>query len=484
VNRGIATHQEHLSLLLDEAASSDPAATALVFGDTAWSFDELRRRVRSAASALREHDADARTLVGVSMPNSPNLVAALLAVWELDAVAVDVNPALPGAERDAVLERAGVAAIVDEGSFANGSLTTVRRLERRAGPADAAAPPSDLACVNLTSGSTGSPKGVMLPHSNLLRNAELYVRCFGLTERDRTCLALPLFFGMNKIALLAHLMVGATVVLEPNFLVPDRALAAMEANACTGWCAVPASVHALLARADVARRPVPSMRYVRIGAGHLDVGVAYALRRPFPAAEVFLTYGLTEVGLVTVLSREELASRPRSCGRPVDGVQVELVDDSEVAVRCGHAALGYWRDPEETESVFRDGTVRTGDVGTTDADGYLHLTGRKKELIKSGGENISPAEVEAALARHPGVLECAVVGVPDDWLGEAIVAFVVPIGGRAPDEADLRRHAVRALPPIKRPQRYVIASELPRSETGKVKRAELVARGGDAGWLA
>jgi acyl-CoA synthetase (AMP-forming)/AMP-acid ligase II len=278
-----------------------------------------------------------------------------------------------------------------------------------------------VACVNLTSGTTGTAKGVLLPERNLQRNAELFAKYFGLRPDDRTCLVLPLYFGMNKIALLAHLRLGATVLLEPGFATPNTALFAMSREAATGLCAVPAACQALLARGDLQRHPQPHLRYLRIGAGRVPAALLDGLRRAFPAAEIFTTYGLTEVGLVTCLSADEHARRPDSVGRPIAEVALRIeghggAEPAEVVVRADHAALGYDGDSVATAQVFREDGIHTGDVGRLDEAGYLFLTGRLKDLIKSGGENVHPAEIEAVLLAHPAVADCAVVGVPDPWL--------------------------------------------------------------------
>ena len=454
------------------AAASSAGEVALVAGDEGVTFRDLDDRVGALARALRGCGLGSGDLVGVCMPNGVDLVATFLGVWSIGAVVVDLDPSTGEDAARSLAERSGAATLLTEGGFNRG----VPRDPPRFGGAVRTDDPS-LACINLTSGSTGVPKGVMLPHRNLVRNAELYVRHFGVTPADRTCLVLPLFFGMNKIALLAHLFTGGGVILERGFAVPNQALAAMEAHRATGLCAVPATVRALLARGDVESYPVRSLRYVRIGAGRMDGPAMEALRRTWPAGEVYLTYGLTEVGLVSVLTADEFDERPDSSGRVLPEVAVEVSDEGELVVRADHAAIGYWRDPAATADAFRPDGVHTGDLGRLDGDGYLYLTGREKELIKVAGENVHAAEVEEALRSHPGVSEAAVVGVPDPWLGEAVKAFVVPRPGHRLDLTDLRRHCNRFLPPAKRPKEFEVRSSLPRTPTGKVRRAALAVAG-------
>ena len=456
-------------------AAHDPDAVALVFQGEAISYGRLDRMADEAAAGLRAMGVRARGKVAVYGPNSPDLVACLLGIWRLGAVVVDLNPALLPAERDAILRGCGAAALVTFGPDGRPALQPL--------PAEATEPEdalADVACINLTSGSTGLPKGVMLPARNLLVNAALYRHHFGLRPEDRTCLFLPLFFGMNKIALLAHLGIGATVVLEAGFLTPNDGLAAMEAAGCTGLCAVPAPLQTLLTRGDLTAYPLRSLRYLRIGAGRVEPSLMARIERQWPQAEVYLTYGLTEVGLVTVHDRASYHARPDSVGRVIPEVEVSIApgeDGGEIVLRCAHAATGYYRNPGESAAVFRPDGLHTGDLGRLEGEGFLTLEGRSKELIKSGGENVLPREVEAVLLRHPAVSECAVVGVPDRWLGEAVRAFVVMQDGARFDVAELRRHCARHLAPLKRPTQIVSVASLPRTETGKVRKALLMEAG-------
>jgi acyl-CoA synthetase (AMP-forming)/AMP-acid ligase II len=459
-----------LRRILADARASGPERIALVHQGRRWTYAELEGLCDGTARALRERGVGAGARVGVLLPNSPELVAAYMAVWGLDATVVEASPSPGAALEQALFRRSGVVATVGPG----------REVRPVPSPDAGDSPPPDAeppACVNLTSGTTGAPKGVLLPPRNLLRNAELFAKYFGLRPEDRTGLVLPLYFGMNKIALLAHLRLGAMVVLEAGFVTPNTALSAMSREGATGLCAVPAACHALLARGDLRRYPLPRFRYLRIGAGVVTVALMEGLRRAFPAAEIFITYGLTEVGLVTCLSAEEHARRPDSVGRAIDEVELDVTAEGalpgEVVVRAAHAATGYWGDAAASAAVFQPDGIHTGDLGRLDEAGYLFLTGRAKELIKSGGENVHPAEIEAVLLAHPAVADCAVVGIPDPWLGEAPRAYVALRAGATSDGPALMRHCVQALPPIRRPWRIDILERIPRNAVGKVIRDEL-----------
>src|SRR5688572_976954 len=280
-----------LRQILADARAAGPQRPALVHDGRHWSYAEMESLADATGRALRERGVGAGSRVGVRLPNSPDLVAAYMAIWGLDAVVVEANPSLGPSEEAALFRRSGVAATVGIGQ--EGSPVAAFAGADGARPEDGEL----VACVNLTSGTMGAPKGVLLPPRNLLRNAELFAKYFGLRPEDRTCLVLPLYFGMNKIALLAHLRLGATVILEEGFATPNTALASMSRESATGLCAVPAACHALLARGDLERYPQPHVRYLRIGAGRVSAALMDGLRRAFPAAEIFTTYGLTEIGL-------------------------------------------------------------------------------------------------------------------------------------------------------------------------------------------
>jgi acyl-CoA synthetase (AMP-forming)/AMP-acid ligase II len=340
-----------------------------------------------------------------------------------------------------------------------------------------------LACISYTSGSTGEPRGVRLSHRNLIRNAELNVRYLGISPADRVCLVLPLHFGMNRTSLLACFLAGATVVLENGMLDPNGLLATMRREAVTSLSAVPSVVATLLGRGDWRATRVPSLRSVRIGAGRVTAPMLQGLQLAFPGVQVYLTYGLTEVGLVAVLPPQQAMAKPQSCGQVLPEIRLRVLppagrpgangEGGEIVILAPHIAQGYEEDPEGTRAIFQADGVHTGDLGWLDSEGFLHLTGRAKELIKRGSENINPREIEEYLLRHPAVAECAVIGVPDPWLGEAVKAFVVPAPGHALANGELRRFCLRGLSPIKRPSQIVCCSSLPRGAAGKVDKQAL-----------
>lgn len=501
--------------LLKQSARKFPKKTALVFRGTRYTFQELDEQSDQLAYNLTQMGCASREKIGVCCWNSPELVLSFFAIWKLGGIVVDLNPSLRSEEIIRILHHCEVKTLITERTQKNlleqiqnkpSSVTSILFTDSlfpfspfpllpSPGPSLSHVPgiediSSDIACINYTSGTTGVPKGVLLPHENLIRNAELNIKYFHISSEDRTCLILPLFFGMNKIFLLAHFMVGATVLLEQNFLSPNSVLASMEAEQITGLSAVPAIYQTLLTRGDLQRYPLVSLRYFRIGAGQVPPKMIQKLLQVFSGINIYLTYGLTEVGLVAVLPPERLLEKKGSCGRVIPEVQVTLVEEQEtedwgsalnprvssigeIVIQSKYSAWSYYGNKEETRNVFQNDGIHTGDLGWIDEEGYLYLVGRQKEIIKSGSENIHPGEIEAVLSSHEDIAECAAIGVPDAWLGEVVKAFVVPKKNRHLDTGQILKFCNSHLSPIKRPKYIVFCDSLPKTETGKIKKGEL-----------
>jgi len=342
-----------------------------------------------------------------------------------------------------------------------------------------------------TSGTTGEPKGALLPERKALancRNAEIF---FGLGPEDRVLVALPLFhsFGLQILSL-PTLYAGGRVVLRRAFD-PAAVWADVERHGITFLGGVPTMFRALLEALAAAPRP-PDLRSLRfLFTAGAAIGVD--LIRGFEARGLVLKqgFGQTETSILCCLDARDAIRKAGSVGRPVAHAEVRVVrratlgrpparwedvapgEAGEIVVRGPIAMLGYWRRPAETAEVLRGGWLRTGDVATLDAEGFLTLVGRARDLYISGGENVYPAEVEAVYAEHPAVREIAVVGVPDPEWGEVGCAYVVPEPGAALDAEALRAWGRERLAAFKLPREFVALAELPRTETGKVQKHRL-----------
>jgi long-chain acyl-CoA synthetase len=346
---------------------------------------------------------------------------------------------------------------------------------------------SDVALLMYTSGTTGAPKGVLLDHRNLLANARNISHEHRLGSGDRVFAALPLYhINGLVVTLLAPLFHGGSVVMTPRFAARTywRDVAR---HGCTWINVVPTIVAYLLNNDEPCSFDLSALRFCRSASAALPADHHRAFEARFGVG-IIETMGMTETA-APVFSNPYDPERRRigSIGLPSGGEAKVIDRDGRecAADECGELVLrgeqvmrGYYKRAEETHAAFTaDGWLRTGDLGYRDSDGYFYINGRAKELIIKGGENIAPREIDEALLKHPGVLDAAVVGVPDSAYGQEIVAFIVPRTGEgqgALDIADLRAYCLRELGRYKTPKEFRFVTELPRGPSGKVQRLKLV----------
>jgi len=352
-------------------------------------------------------------------------------------------------------------------------------IDRAAGAID----PADVAYLLYTSGSTSTPKGVQLQHYALIENMWHIGERMRVTERDRLWLAVSLFWGLGcENALMNLLTHGGCVVLQEHFE-PGEALRLIEEERCTLFYGTPNMVQALAEHPDRPRRDLSSLR----SGG--TVGTPDQIRRVIDlgAREICNIYGLTETygNCAVTDAAEELDVRLTSVGRPLPGVDLRIVDEGgrrlapgevgEIRVK-GYVTVGYYKDAEKNRVAFdRDGYFITGDLGMLDADGRLYFRGRIKEMIKTGGINVAPVEVEETLMAHPAVKLACVTGVPDPRRDEVIAALIVCEAGQSVAADDLLAHCRRALASYKIPRlvKFVREADLPLTVTGKLQKNRL-----------
>jgi long-chain acyl-CoA synthetase len=442
----------------------------------------LLRAARAAARAIAA--ATARPRVGVFMPGCAVYPPVLLGALAAGKVPVLLNHMLKPGELDFILREAETDLVVVSGTAGTAAdglgVKTVAAEELvRVGDTEPAAfapaAPGAVAVLLYTSGTTGRPKGVPLTHENLLSNARAIIDYVGARPDDVFLALLPPFhaFGLTA-SMVVPLLTGAEVTFVPR-LTPAAVFAAMARRGATNLVAVP-SFYRLLARVGPPPEATRKLRIALSGGDALPAPVRGAFRERF-GLELLEGYGLTETSPVVCVNSLEY-NRPGTVGRVLPGVRVriggpECTDRSpgrqgEIQVRGPGVMAGYFNRPEENAAAFTpDGWFRTGDLGRLDADGYLTVVGRIKEIIVRDGEKVMPREVEAVLERHPLVADAAVIGEPDPGRGEAIVAFVVP-GEAIPAEPDLRAFCRGHLAEFKVPRRFVVARDLPRGPTGKI----------------
>ncbi len=344
--------------------------------------------------------------------------------------------------------------------------------------------PAPLAQIIYTSGTTGSPKGVMLTHANLVANTRSIVEYLRLTDQDRVMAVLPFFYSYGNSLLLTHVAVGGTLVVNQSFLYPNVILDQMVSEEVTGFSGVPSTFAILLNRSSIRDYRFPHLRYVTQAGGAMSPKLAAEIKRILPGADVFIMYGQTEASArLSYLPPEDLLRKAGSIGKAIPGVTLRVLrpdgapaavgEVGEIVARGPNVMAGYWGKPEETARVLRDGDLWTGDLARVDEEGYLYIVSRKSDMIKSGAHRIAPKEIEEILLENPAVHEAAVVGAPDEILGESIKACVVLKDGAACTARDLLRHCKRHLPAFKVPHEVVFFRELPKTASGKIRKGEL-----------
>ncbi len=466
-------------------------------GKLAVSDPKLRlsyRRLVAASSALRGViRAQTRGQhVGILLPAGSGFAATLFGTLWAGKVAVPLNFLLGPGELRRVVEDAQIDRIVSTRHFDGllGELPARPLLLEDVGlrwripwaslrprPTPPRAKPQDTAVLLYTSGSDGAPKGVVLSHGNLLSNCQDCIATARITSDHRFLNVLPPFhvFGLTTNVLIP-VVLGASVHCIPRFQ-PAAVASAMRRENPSILMAIPSMYAALLRAKDT---PPDTYRglYLAVSGGEpLHSSVADGFRLRF-GIELLQGYGLTETSPVVSLNLPD-AHRPGSVGRPIRNARVRIVDDEgacvpegtegEVQVFGPGVMQGYHGRPDLTQAaVSADGWFRTGDVGRQDADGFLYLTGRKKEMMIVGGENVFPREIESTLLDHPAVAEAAVVGIPDASRGEVPAAFVVCREGQSATEGELRTFVRARLAGCKVPRFVRVADELPRSPTGKI----------------
>lgn len=343
----------------------------------------------------------------------------------------------------------------------------------------------DLAALMFTSGSTGTPRGVMVSHANIMANTDSIVQYLRLTERDRIMTVLPFHYCFGTSLLHTHLRAGGSLVIDPRFMYPEKVLERMLETECTGFAGVPSHFQILLRNSTLRKRSFPYLRYVQQAGGHLAPDFIRELRLALPNTEIFIMYGQTEAtARLSYLPPEFLDTKLGSIGKGIPGVKLRVVNDAGEDVRPGdvgeivaegeNVARGYWRSSGESAVSYRDGKLHTGDLATVDEDGFIYVVDRAKDFLKCGGKRISCRQLEDQLLAFGELLEAAVIGVPDDVLGEAVKAFVVPRNGNSAGLEDrLRVFCKEHILPQLLPKEIVVLHTLPKNSAGKVLKQNL-----------
>lgn len=502
---------------LARSARQSPDKTALIAGDRRLTYAELDRQATRLAGGLMRLGVRPGDRVAIYLENSVEAVVGIFAALRVGGVFIVLNPTMKAEKLAFVLNNSRAAALIVDRSRA----VIVREVEDQlshvlavvnasGGPLNLSRVPEcslaslisdggspevalprridqDLAALIYTSGSTGTPKGVMLTHLNMVAAATSITQYLGNTASDVILNVLPLSFDYGLYQVLMAFKVGGTVILERSFAYPHSVLEKIAAERVTGFPIVP-TIAALLLKLDLTSYDFSSLTYVTNTAAALPTHHIAELRRLLPHVRLYSMYGLTECKRVAYLPPECLDARPDSVGMAMPNVEVYVVDEAgrrcetgtgELLIRGANVMKGYWEMPEETERVLKPGplpgerVLHSGDIFRIDADGYLYFVGRKDEIIKTRGEKVSPREVENVLTSLDGIAEAAVIGVPDEILGQAIKGIVTLRPGATLTEQQVLRHCAKHLEDFMMPRQVEIVACLPTTATGKVAKRML-----------
>ncbi|WP_027168617.1 AMP-binding protein [Mesorhizobium sp. WSM3224] len=504
---------------LIHAAGRLGGKVALVCNRKRVSYAEIDERSNGLAQCLVTAGVQRGDRVVIFADNTVETVVSFWAVLKANAVVCIVNPLTKSQKLDYLLSDCRPAALITDQhlrSVFEGPAHNCRSLRKMivSGPINddqlsrlpcamrwetaaertPAAPERksidiDLAAIIYTSGSTGEPKGVMLTHRNMTAACTSIASYLELREDDVILNVLPLAFDYGLYQMLMAFRTGARLVLERSFAFPAQILQIIKDEKITGFPGVPTIFASLAELKSLRDHDFSSIRYVTNTAAALPLKHIAMLGDLFAGARIYSMYGLTECKRCTYLPPEDLKRKPLSVGIAIPNTEMWIIDENDrrvepgtvgqLVIRGATVMKGYWGKPEATARKLKPGPVPgeqvlyTGDYCRMDADGYLYFVGRCDEIIKSRGEKVAPKEVENVLVNIPGVKEAAVVGVPDDLLGQAVKAFVVVEQGRVVGEKQLQLECQKRLENFMVPKSIVIVPSLPMTDTGKLKKAAL-----------
>ena len=490
----------NLASIVTESATREPAEVAVRLGPLELTYADLDDRSARVATLLREKGLQQGDRVGVLLPNVLEFPIAYYGVLRAGGVVVPMNVLLKRREIAFYLEDSGAKLLLAWHGFGE---------EAREGAAEAGAElievepeafaellgnreptteladtaEEDTAVILYTSGTTGKPKGAELTHFNLSRNAEIasQTTC-EIKEGDIVLGSLPLFHSFGQtVGMNATLRVGATLTLLPKFE-PGEALEILQRDSVTHFYGVPTMYGALLHHPERENLDTSSLRICVTGGAAMPVEVLRGFEEAF-GCEVLEGYGLSETSPVASSNHPGRPRKPGSIGTPLKEVEMKVVDENdnevpqgevgEIVIRGHNVMKGYWQRPDATEEAMRGGWFHSGVMAKVDEDGYFFIVDRKKDLIIRGGYNVYPREVEEVLYEHPAVQEAAVVGVPDEALGEEVGAAVVLCKGESLDADEVKAYVKEQLAAYKYPRKVWFVDELPKGPTGKILKREI-----------
>lgn len=504
---------------LENSAAQFPHKQAVWYKDEWMSFASIDVLANKLANYLKETGIRRGERVAILYENGFNYIIAYYAILKAGGVVVALNTETTTEFLAYLLYDSGAKAIITNSRFSKYVIPALKktpcvkhviisqddsgehekighcsqiRLEEVYNSGDPNHPEVrcidiDLASIVYTSGSTGKPKGVMLTHLNIVTNTRSIVSYLHLTPQDRVMVVLPFYYIYGKSLLNTHFFVGGSVVVDNMFAYPNVVVKNMIKTAVTGFSGVPSTFSILLNNSNVRKTKFDTLRYITQAGGAMAPTLQQEVATVFAPAKLYIMYGATEASArLSYLDPEDLPRKWGSIGKAIPNVDLYIADEcgnelpagnvGEIVGRGANIMIGYWNDSQETAQALRKGLYYTGDLGRMDAEGFLYVVGRKKDMIKVGGERVSAKEIEEAILEIEQVHEVAVIGIEDAILGEAIKAFIVPRANSALNREAVTGFLREKLPHYKNPKYIEICTELPKNESGKILKAVLLER--------
>lgn len=509
---------------LENSAARLPDKVALICEDQRLTYNEINSSAEQLATALADMDVRRQDRVIIFLDNSAESVISLFSILKAGAIFIMLNPTMKSKKLNYILKDSGACTLITQSTkfrivreaihdvselkniiwlgksdhFPKERPSTItfhlwkEVLSRLPAPYSLPSAPCidvDLATIIYTSGSTGDPKGAMSAHYNVVAAAKSITQYLKNVEDDIILDTLPLSFDYGLYQVLMAFLFGGTVVLEKSFAYPYKAIEKLIQEQVTGFPIVPTMVAILLQMEDLTKFDLSSLRYISNTAAALPVSYIRRLQELLPHVQIYSMYGLTECKRVSYLPPDQLDKRPDSVGIAMPNEEVFIFNEEgqevgpseigELVIRGSNVMQGYWNDLEETARAYRPGRYRgevllySGDFFKKDEEGYLYFVARKDDMIKTKGERVSPKEIENALCEIDGVIEAAVIGVPDEIFGQAIKAFIVAKENNDLTEKQIQKYCMQNLEPFMMPKYVEFPSSLPKTTSGKIDKKNL-----------
>jgi acyl-CoA synthetase (AMP-forming)/AMP-acid ligase II len=501
---------------LEASAEKYPDSEALVHLKTRINYIDLEKDSNRLANQLLDCGVKTGDRVGILYETSINYVISFFAVLKAGGVAVPLNTATTPRIISGILANCTPTALIAQKEHVHfleeisGNLDGLKNVIVNGRKGDFIKNPSisshdldeirksgnsqrprveindeDLAAIIYTSGTTSDPKGVMLTHKNLAANTDSIVEYLELTQADKVMAILPFFYSYGNSLLLTHVRVGGSIVIDNRFAYPNVILDIMSKERVTGFSGVPSTFAILMHKSNILNYNWEHLRYLTQAGGPMTPALTMKIMEAIPHIKIFIMYGQTEASArLSYLKPDKLLDKIGSIGKAIPGVTLMVKDDKgkvcapgitgEIVATGDNIMKGYWNQPGATSEVLKEDGLHTGDLARTDEENYLYIVSRMSDMIKSGAHRISPKEIEEIIAEQDDVVESAVVGMPDEILGEAITAVIVLKNKSKITEREIMRHCRANLPAFKIPKKIVFRESIPKTASGKIRRHLLV----------